>query len=92
TLSAELFDELKNGWKSDNYWYQFYIGVTALKKSVDRLIIQMQRRETYCMEKHKEIGEHFSRHDAGMDEMRVSLGDHVQRISKVEGNYLNKKP
>ena len=67
------------------FLYQFYIGVTALKKSVDKLIIQMQCRETYCTEKHKEIGEHLCRHDAGMDEMRVTLGDHGQRISKVEG-------
>ena len=67
------------------FLYQFYIGVIALKKSVDKLIIQMQCRETYCTEKHKEIGDHLCRHDTEMDEMRVTLGDHGQRISKVEG-------
>ena len=45
----------------------------------------MQCRETYCTEKHKEIGDHLCRHDTEMDEMRVTLGDHGQRISKVEG-------
>jgi hypothetical protein len=67
------------------FLYQFYIGVIALKKSVDKLIIQMQCRETYCTEKHKEIGEHLCRHDTGIEEMKVTLGDHGERISKVEG-------
>ena len=67
------------------FLYQFYNGVIALKKSVDTLIIQMQCRETYCTEKHKEIGEHLCRHDAGIEEMKVTLGDHGERISKVEG-------
>ncbi|MDD4554022.1 MAG: hypothetical protein PHP04_07475 [Bacteroidales bacterium] len=67
------------------FLYQFYIGVIALKKSVDKLIIQMQCRETYCAEKHKEIGEHLYRHDAGIEEMKITLGDHGERISKVEG-------
>jgi len=67
------------------FLYQFYIGVIALKKSVDKLIIQMQCRETYCAEKHKEIGEHLCRHDTGIEEMKVTLGDHGERISKVEG-------
>ena len=64
---------------------QFYLGVIALKKSVDKLIIQMQCRETYCVEKHKEIGDHLCRHNTGIDEMKATLGDHGQRISKVEG-------
>ena len=64
---------------------QFYVGVIALKKSVDKLIIQMQCRETYCTEKHKEIGEHLCRHDTAVDEMKATLGDHGERISKVEG-------
>ena len=67
------------------FLYQFYIGVIALKKSVDKLLIQMQCRETYCTEKHKEIGEHLCRHDTGIEEMKVTLGDHGERISKVEG-------
>ena len=67
------------------FLYQFYIGVIALKKSVDKLIVQMQCRETYCTEKHREIGEHLLRHDAGIEEMKVTLGDHGERISKVEG-------
>jgi hypothetical protein len=67
------------------FLYQFYIGVIALKKSVDKLIIQMQCRETYCTEKHKEIGEHLCRHDLGIEEIKVTLGDHGERISKVEG-------
>jgi len=67
------------------FLYQFYIGVVALKKSVDKLIIQMQCRETYCTEKHKEIGEYLCRHDTGIDEMKATLGDHGERISKVEG-------
>ena len=67
------------------FLYQFYIGVIALKKSVDKLIIQMQCRETYCTEKHKEIGEHLCRHDTGIEEMKVTLSDHGERISKVEG-------
>ena len=70
------------------FLYQFYIGVIALKKSVDKLIIQMQCRETYCGEKHKEIGEHLCRHDAGIEEMKITLGDHGERISKVEGQLL----
>ena len=37
------------------FLYQFYMSVTALKKSVDKLIVQMQCRETYCTEKHKEV-------------------------------------
>ena len=67
------------------FLYQFYKGVMALKKSVDKLIIQMQCRETCCIEKHKEIGEHLCRHDTGIEEMKVTLGDHGERISKVEG-------
>jgi len=67
------------------FLYQFYIGVIALRKSVDKLIVQMQCRETYCVEKHKEIGEHLCRHDTGIEEMKVTLGDHGERISKVEG-------
>ena len=67
------------------FLYQFDIGVIALKKSVDKLIIQMQCRETYCTEKHKEIGDHLCRHDTGIDEMKATLGDHGERISKVEG-------
>jgi hypothetical protein len=67
------------------FLYQFYIGVIALRKSVDKLIIQMQCRETYCTEKHKEIGDHLCRHDTGIDEIKVTLGDHGERISKVEG-------
>lgn len=67
------------------FLYQFYMGVIALKKSVDKLIIQMQCRETYCVEKHKEIEEHLCRHDTGIEEMKVTLGDHGERISKVEG-------
>ena len=67
------------------FLYQFYNGVIALRKSVDTLIIQMQCRETYCTEKHKEIGEHLCRHDARIEEMKVTLGDHSERISKVEG-------
>ena len=67
------------------FLYQFYIGVIALKKSVDKLIIQMQCRETYCTEKHKEIGDHLCRHDTGIDEMKATLSDHGERISKVEG-------
>ena len=70
------------------FLYQFYMGVIALKKSVDKLIIQMQCRETYCAEKHKEIGEHLCRHDAGIEEMKITLGDHGERISKVEGQLL----
>ncbi len=70
------------------FLYQFYNGVTSLKKSVDNLIIQMQCRETYCTEKHKEIGEHLCRHDSGIEEMKVTLGDHGERISKVEGQLL----
>jgi hypothetical protein len=70
------------------FLYQFYMGVIALKKSVDKLIIQMQCRETYCAEKHKEIGEHLCRHDAGIEEMKATLGDHGERISKVEGQLL----
>ena len=67
------------------FLYQFYIGVIALRKSVDKLIVQMQCRETYCTEKHKEIGEHLCRHDTGIYEIKVTLGDHGERISKVEG-------
>lgn len=67
------------------FLYQFYMGVVALKKSVDKLIIQMQSRETYCIEKHKEIDNHLHRHDTGIDEMKATLGDHGERISKVEG-------
>jgi len=67
------------------FLYQFYTGVTSLKKSVDKLIVQMQCRETYCTEKHKEIGDHLCRHDTGIDEMKATLGDHGERISKVEG-------
>ena len=67
------------------FLYQFYMGVIALKKSVDKLIIQMQCRETYCTEKHKEIGEHLCRQDAGIEEIKVTIGDHGERISKVEG-------
>jgi hypothetical protein len=67
------------------FLYQFYIGVMALKKSVDKLIVQMQCRETYCTEKHKEITEHLYRHDSGIEEMKATLGDHGERISKVEG-------
>ena len=67
------------------FLYQFYMSVIALKKSVDKLIVQMQCRETYCTEKHKEIGEHLCRHDNGIDEMKATLGDHGERISKVEG-------
>ena len=67
------------------FLYQFYIGVIALKKSVDKLIIQMQCRETYCTEKHREIEDHLCRHDTGIDEMKATLGDHGERISKVEG-------
>jgi hypothetical protein len=48
----------------------------------------MQCRETYCTEVHKEIGEHLCRHDAGIEEMKVTLGDHGERISKVEGQLL----
>lgn len=68
------------------FLYQFYNGVIALKKSVDSLIIQMQCRETYCAEKHKEIGEHLCRHDTGIEEMKVTLGDHGERISNIEGH------
>ena len=68
------------------FLYQFYNGVIALKKSVDTLIIQMQCRETYCAEKHKEIGEHLCRHDAGIEEMKVTLSDHGERISNIEGH------
>ena len=53
------------------FLYQFYMSVIALKKSVDKLIVQMQCRETYCTEKHKEIGEHLCRHDNGIDEMKA---------------------
>ena len=67
------------------FLYQFFNGVVSLIKSVDKLIIQMQCRETYCTEKHKEIGEHLCRHDTGIEEMKVTLGDHGERISKVEG-------
>jgi len=67
------------------FLYQFCNGVTSLKKSVDKLIIQMQCRETYCLEKHKEIGDHLCRHDSGIEEMKATLGDHGERISKVEG-------
>ena len=67
------------------FLYQFYMSVIGLKKSVDKLIVQMQCRETYCTEKHKEIGEHLCRHDNGIDEIKVTLGDHGERISKVEG-------
>ena len=67
------------------FLYQFYIGVIALRKSVDKLIVQMQCRETYCTEKHKEIGEHLCRYDTGIDEIKTTLGDHGERISKVEG-------
>jgi hypothetical protein len=35
------------------FLYQFYMSVIGLKKSVDKLIVQMQCRETYCTEKHK---------------------------------------
>lgn len=86
-LSQEVFDVIKIiaipviGF----FLYQFYMGVVALKKSVDKLIIQMQCRETYCIEKHNEIGEHLCRHDTGIEEMKVTLGDHGERISKVEG-------
>ena len=47
------------------FLYQFYKGVVSLKKSVDKLIVQMQCRETYCLEKHKEIGGCLERHDGG---------------------------
>lgn len=67
------------------FFYEFYKGVIALKKSVDQLIVQMQCRETYCTEKHIEIGEHLCRHDEGIDEIKATLGDHGERISKVEG-------
>ncbi len=70
------------------FLYQFYKGVISLKKSVDNLIIQMHCRETYCMEKHKEIGEHLFRNDAGIEEIKVTLGDHGERISNVEGYLL----
>ena len=67
------------------FLYEFYQGVISLKKSVDKLIIQMECRETYCTEKHTEIGEHLCRHDEGIDEIKATLGDHGERISKVEG-------
>ena len=67
------------------FLYEFYKSVISLKKSVDKLIIQMECRETYCTEKHAEIGEHLCRHDSGIEEMKITLGDHGERISKVEG-------
>ena len=67
------------------FLYEFYKGVVSLKKSVDRLIIQMKCRETYCTEKHLEIGEHLCRHDSSIEEMKTTLGDHGERISTVEG-------
>jgi hypothetical protein len=67
------------------FLYQFYTGVVSLKESVDRLILKMQHRETYCIEKHKEIDDQFCRHDSGIEEMKTTLGDHSERISKIEG-------
>jgi len=70
------------------FLYEFYKGVVSLKKSVDDLIVQMQGRETYCTEKQKEIDSHLYRHDTGIDEMKATLGDHGERISKVEGQLV----
>jgi hypothetical protein len=67
------------------FLYQFYKGVVALKKAVERLIVQMQCRETYCFEKHKEIGEHLCRHDKEIEDTRTDLVSQGKKISKIEG-------
>ena len=67
------------------FCWEFYKGVKSLKKSVDQLIIQMKCRETYCIEKHKDIEQHLCRHDKDISALQKSETDHGERISKFEG-------
>ena len=72
------------------FLYNFYNEVKALRKSVDKLIVQHATKETYCYKEHEEISEHFHRNDNEIEKLNNTVGSHGQWIARA-GDKLNIK-